>query len=195
MSKRDEIIDAAIKEFGRHSYDAASINRIIKDSGTSKGTFYHYFKDKKALYFSVMESIIEVKQRYMSSMMNDVKNEGIDFFEMIKRQTKAVAALIEDNPDLWKFGMMYTAEQGPIRKEVDERYILGIGSSFIKIIEAGIANNNFTDRYPPEFIARIIWYMTMHYFDVFFDMNETPTTKEIENRLEMLFDFLKRGFT
>lgn len=194
MSKKDEIIDAAVREFGENSYDAASINRIIKASGTSKGTFYHYFKDKKSLYFAIIDEAMKTKHEYLSVMLNEIA-QGSDFFDMMKAQAKAAAAFVDENPGLYKFGMMYASEQGPIKSEVAERYITGVGDTYQKIIAAGLSNNNFTDRYPSDFIVRIIFYMTMNYYDILFDKNEKPSMDEVEKRLDMMFDFLKRGFS
>ena len=82
MSKRDNIITAAIKEFGEFSYDAASINRIIKASGTSKGTFYHYFEDKKTLYFSIIEYTMQMKKAHFARIMESITQEGKSFFDV-----------------------------------------------------------------------------------------------------------------
>ena len=48
--KKDDIINSAIEEFGKYDYDRASVNAIIENSRTSKGTFYHYFANKEELY-------------------------------------------------------------------------------------------------------------------------------------------------
>jgi AcrR family transcriptional regulator len=195
MSKKDEIIEAAVKEFGEHSYDSASINRIIKASGTSKGTFYHYFRDKKTLYFAILEDSIRIKQEYFEKMMGEVRQEDSDFFSMMKSQAKAAAQFMRDNPELYRFGLKFAVEGGPIRNEFDERYLPAIGDSFMKIVEAGVAGRKFTKRYPPGFIARIIWHMSINYFDILFDKGASPTSEELENGLDMMYDFLKRGFS
>lgn len=195
MSKRNDIIDAAIKEFGEYSYDTASINRIIMVSGTSKGTFYHYFHDKKGLYFAIIEDAIKIKQEYFARMMEDVKQEDNDFFDIMKAQAKAGAEFMRENPGLWKFGTQFVKEQSRIKDEFEEKYFPGLSGSYMKIVEAGIAGKNFTKRYPTDFIARIIGYVSLHYYDILFDKDETPSPLKIEQMLDMLFDFLKRGFS
>lgn len=47
---REQIVSAAVEEFGMHSYSEASLNEISKRGGLSKGIIYHYFKDKDELY-------------------------------------------------------------------------------------------------------------------------------------------------
>ena len=36
---KNELIEAALDEFSSHSYENASLNKIIKTAGISKGTF------------------------------------------------------------------------------------------------------------------------------------------------------------
>ncbi len=195
MSKRDEIIDAAVKEFAEYSYDAASINRIIKSSGTSKGTFYHYFRGKKDLYFTIVKRAMDIKQSYMSNMLSDVKREGSDFFEIMKKQTEAAAAFMKDNPDLFKFGTRLAMEPGTVQNEVFEKFVPDVTDSFMKVVEKGIEGRNFTKRYPPGFMARVILYMTMNYYDILFEKGDEPSYEDIQKGLDMMFDFIKRGFS
>lgn len=49
-AKRDRIFASIKKEFDRVPLDKISINRIIKDAGISRGSFYQYFDDKGDLY-------------------------------------------------------------------------------------------------------------------------------------------------
>lgn len=195
MSKRDEIIDAAIKEFAQYSYDAASINRIIKESGTSKGTFYHYFKDKKALYFAIIEDTLRIKQEYFARMSEYMKKENSDFFNMMKAQAKAAMLFMQERPDLYKFGLKFATEQQPLKDEFSQKYLPGVQDTFKKIVESDAAVNSFSKRYPAEFAVRIILYMSMNYFDILFDKGEKPSMEEIERSLDMMYDFLKRGLS
>ena len=53
---RQRILDAAMREFARNGYDAASMNAICAENGISKGIIYHYFEDKDALYLLCVET-------------------------------------------------------------------------------------------------------------------------------------------
>lgn len=194
MSKRDDIIDAAIVEFGENSYDTASINRIIKTSGTSKGTFYHYFRDKKALYHAIIEKAMQIKQVYLAQTMDEVcKNEG-DFFDALKLQIKAATDFARESPEYYRLGVMAVMDKSMEKDEVLNKYMPDVGSYFLEVIKAGMSQGDFSKRYPPEFVSRIVWYMMMNYYDILFAEGEMPTPEKVEQRLDMLFDFLKRGF-
>ncbi|MDD2972588.1 MAG: TetR/AcrR family transcriptional regulator [Lachnospiraceae bacterium] len=47
---KQRILDAAIEEFSKRGYDAASLNTLCAEHDISKGIIYHYFKDKDELY-------------------------------------------------------------------------------------------------------------------------------------------------
>lgn len=52
--RQQAILDHAADEFAAHGPARASINRILKAAGVSKGAFYYYFHDKDDLWLAVM---------------------------------------------------------------------------------------------------------------------------------------------
>lgn len=78
LEKQQLILDAAKKEFGSVSYHEASINKIIKDAGISRGSFYMYFNDKEDLYATITNHECEVMMENIFSYL--VKNKG-DLFQ------------------------------------------------------------------------------------------------------------------
>ena len=53
------ILDAALEEFAAHGFHDASLNRMIKAAGISKGSMYYYFDGKEDLYAHVARSQLE----------------------------------------------------------------------------------------------------------------------------------------
>lgn len=49
MSKKEDIINTALKLFNSHSYNSIGVDRIISESGVAKMTFYKYFPSKEKL--------------------------------------------------------------------------------------------------------------------------------------------------
>ena len=50
--RRDEIIRAAAKRFGKHGIAKTTLDEIARDVRIGKPTIYHYFKSKDDLYYS-----------------------------------------------------------------------------------------------------------------------------------------------
>lgn len=55
--KKQKLLAAAVKEFGAHGFEHASINTILEEAGFSKGSFYYYFDDKTDLAATVFLAI------------------------------------------------------------------------------------------------------------------------------------------
>ena len=54
QEKRGIIINASIEEFAAYGLENASTNRIVKNSGIAKGSFYQYFEDKEDIFRHLM---------------------------------------------------------------------------------------------------------------------------------------------
>lgn len=52
-----QIISAAIDEFSKYGCSNASLNRICRENGISKGKLYHYFESKDDLYYQCINFI------------------------------------------------------------------------------------------------------------------------------------------
>ena len=59
QDKQNRILDVAAEDFATHGYKGASLNRIIKAAGVSKGAMYYYFEDKADLFVSVFRGFDE----------------------------------------------------------------------------------------------------------------------------------------
>ena len=57
IEKKQRIKDAAIKLMSEKGYHSTSSNEIAKEAKVSIGTFYSYFKDKKALYAELVADV------------------------------------------------------------------------------------------------------------------------------------------
>lgn len=55
--RRAAILTAGAREFAAAGFAGASFNRIIAQSGLSKGSVYYYFADKDDLYQTVLEDV------------------------------------------------------------------------------------------------------------------------------------------
>ncbi len=66
--KREKILDATNEQFTKYRYSEASINRIVKASWISRGSFYQYFEDKEDLYDYLIDQIREEKRELIQSL-------------------------------------------------------------------------------------------------------------------------------
>jgi len=64
QGKRQCVMNAAIDEFAEFGFEASSINRIVANSGISKGSFYQYFEDKMDVFKYLMDVLANEKTEY-----------------------------------------------------------------------------------------------------------------------------------
>ncbi|MDP3949318.1 TetR/AcrR family transcriptional regulator [Microbacterium sp.] len=56
--RRTALAEATVAEFARAGYEAASLNRIIRDAGMSKSSFYHFVGSKSELFDAVVRMLV-----------------------------------------------------------------------------------------------------------------------------------------
>ena len=54
---RAHLIDVATRLFAAHGYDGTSIEAVLAESGVSRGSLYHHFPGKDALFLAVLEEV------------------------------------------------------------------------------------------------------------------------------------------
>ena len=69
---KSRIVEAAWKLFQEKGYDETTIEDIIALSGTSKGTFYHYFAGKDTLLSSLSELFDSYYEELIPAMPKDL---------------------------------------------------------------------------------------------------------------------------
>jgi TetR/AcrR family fatty acid metabolism transcriptional regulator len=67
--RRDELLEAAIKVFGEHGYEAATIDQIAAEAGVSKGTMYNYFSSKQDLFAQLFSRTVAADEQRMEELL------------------------------------------------------------------------------------------------------------------------------
>jgi AcrR family transcriptional regulator len=85
--KRETIMNAAVEEFAEYGLENASTNRIVKNSGIAKGSFYQYFEDKQDVFMHMLEVIEQKEMEFFKNQHPPDHNMDIFhyFSWMIKR--------------------------------------------------------------------------------------------------------------
>lgn len=73
--KKDRIEKALIHEFGKGSFEQASITDIIKKAKIPRGSFYQYFTDKKDAVKYVIEKFILMDYEKMSTYLKETNGD------------------------------------------------------------------------------------------------------------------------
>jgi AcrR family transcriptional regulator len=96
--KRQTIVNVAIDEFADYGFESASINRIVANSGISKGSFYQYFDDKLDLFKHLVEIMAQEKTEYFKDKHPPGAN--LDTFQFYRWLIKTGMGFNATNPRL-----------------------------------------------------------------------------------------------
>jgi AcrR family transcriptional regulator len=84
--KRETIVNAAVDEFAEYGLENASTNRIVKNSGIAKGSFYQYFEDKQDVFMYLLSVLEREKMDFFKGMHPPSTN--MDTFEYFRWMVK-----------------------------------------------------------------------------------------------------------
>ena len=117
--KRERILNAAINEFAHKGYKNASTNEMVKEAGISKGLIFHYFKNKKQLYFFLYDYLMEIMEKeYFQKLWLDEK----DFLKKMRMAALTKLELFRKYPLIFKFFLTaYSETDDEVRNEVAHR--------------------------------------------------------------------------
>lgn len=102
---RGRIIEAAWKLFYRQGYDDTTVEEIIEESGTSRGSFYHYFEGKDALLSSLSYLFDEKYEQLMETM-----DPNMDSFQKLMYLNHELFAMIENSISMDLLARLYSSQ-------------------------------------------------------------------------------------
>ena len=111
MSKRNakntkgKIITAAWDLFYEQGYDDTTVEEIIERSGTSKGSFYHYFEGKDGLLGSLSYIFDEEYEKLQESLPEDMAA-----FEKLLHLNRELFSMIEERIDIDLLTRLYSTQ-------------------------------------------------------------------------------------
>ena len=111
MSKKSEkntkgkIINAAWDLFYEQGYEDTTVEEIIEKSGTSKGSFYHYFEGKDALLGSLSYIFDEEYEKLKDNLVDDMSA-----FDKLLYLNSELFNVIEDRIDIDLLTRLYSTQ-------------------------------------------------------------------------------------
>lgn len=102
---KGRIIEAAWRLFYRQGYDDTTVEEIIAESGTSRGSFYHYFEGKDALLSSV-SYLFDQKYEELTQTMDP----AMDCFDQLMYLNRELFAMIENSISLDLLARLYSSQ-------------------------------------------------------------------------------------
>ena len=196
---KQDILHAAIAEFGRVGYRAASTNEIVKKAGVSKGLLFHHFKCKEQLYTACQMYVLEEYGKYMQEHKDFTSP---DLFERILKNLHIKMEFGFKNPMF--LGIINRAwtldyDDNPLKRPKAEELVLNSMKLQADFFFEGVDGSLFREGYD---IAKIMKYsrlMLEAHWEQFASTHNNDVSAMIENMEEYfseakeIVDLLRKG--
>jgi TetR/AcrR family transcriptional regulator len=114
MSKKEELLSAALKLFAADGYENVGIQKIVETVDVKKPTLYYYFGSKQGLLAALLD-------RHFEPFLEDLVEIAVyrgDITLTLENIVKVYFRFVLASPDLYRFALslMYSSEQSEARK-------------------------------------------------------------------------------
>lgn len=192
FKNKQELIDAAIKEFSAKGYEKASLNNILKAAGISKGTFYYHFEHKEDLYFYLVDILIAEKKKFFTENINPTKNQK-NIFDFLKFLAHEGVEFAQKHPQINKFSQSFIKERGNLIYEKGlQKYDYRENQFLNYFIEKGFLQGEIREDLSPEFVKKLISYLFIHLVDIADIVNIDDFHEAVNNLIEFIKDGLAK---
>ena len=101
-SRIANIMSVALEEFSQADYQSSSFNRIIKNSGISKGTMYYYFKSKEDVFLTLLSGIRTEFKSFSLFHFDEITSKE-DYWERVQKILTYVLSELQQKQSLGSF--------------------------------------------------------------------------------------------
>jgi len=102
---KSKIVSAAWKLFYEQGYEDTTIEEIIEESGTSKGSFYHYFEGKDAL-LSSLAYMMDEKYEELEPQIGENENS----YDVLLYLNRELLTMIEETINIELLARLYSTQ-------------------------------------------------------------------------------------
>ena len=187
--KQEKLLSAAVREFTERPYNEASINRIVREAGIPRGSFYMYFRDKEDLFHYLMEESINEMLMVFEEVL---RSQGGDIFAALPAMYDHLQSRRSADRSLGGMGMMSAIvnrndglQKGGLLEFVDPERIL-------KRIE-NCVNPDLLELREPEDLRCILRMLIMLMVPIMYNGLRPGADPEGREKLERALEILRRG--
>jgi AcrR family transcriptional regulator len=83
VNRRSEILKVARNLFLTKDYDKTTMVDIMDALEIAKGTIYHYFRSKEALFEAVIEDIVEENIKHMRTLVKNTPKNALEKIQLL----------------------------------------------------------------------------------------------------------------
>lgn len=183
-TRKDRIMDTALRIFAEKSFQEATISEISKKAGVSEATIYEYFGTKEDLLFAIPEKI--------SNDANEESEAVLPYIKDAEGRMRAILfsyiQLYESNPHYSALVLLQLMSSKRFRQTAAHAAIRRSAHRLLECIREGIADGTFRSD-ADAYLIRSMLMGTIEHLFIHWHMQGMP--KRDKTIMEMLDPFLE----
>ena len=190
--KRALICQVAIDEFAAHSFDQASINRIITGSGIAKGSFYQYFENKKDLFQYLLQVAAAEKLNYLAPVIRNPEQH--DFFILVRELYRAGIQFAAEHPQYAEISKKLLASKGtPIYEEIIGRNMPSASEFFEPLLANAVVRGEVRADIDAKMLAYMVTSLSALVVEFYLEHVGTDYDDQMMKTVDQVLDILRHG--
>jgi len=188
-TRKDRIMDAALRIFAEKSFQEATISEISREAGVSEATIYEYFGTKEDLLFAIPEKI-----------SNDTFEESEAVLPYIKDVEGRMRAILfsyiqhyQNNPDYSALVLLQLMSNKRFRQTEAHAAIRRSAHQFLDCIRDGIADGTFRPDADAYLIRSMLMGTIEHLFIHWHMQGKPQGEKSIMDMLDPFLEIVLSG--
>jgi AcrR family transcriptional regulator len=183
-SRKDRIMDAALRVFAEKTFQEATISEISKESGVSEATIYEYFGTKEDLLFAIPEKITNdtlARSQLVLPFIKDVEGR-------MRAILQSYIQLYQNNPHYSALVLLQLMSNKRFRQTAAHELIRLSAHGLLDCIRDGIADGTFRKN-ADAYLIRSMLMGTIEHLFIHWHMQGMP--KREKSLIDMLDPFLE----
>lgn len=188
--KQQRILNAAFELFAKNGYKRASTLDICEKAAISKGALFHYFGNKRNLFFYLYDIGVAI---IMEEMLQSDFSKNSDFFARMEGMSKAKMKAMKTHPFVYAFFVkIYSEEDKSVHAELSQRLrkLSSNQSSMLDDIDQG----KFRKEVDLNVLCNLIVNFAVEFLQTKFTNDENTDMEEIMNEFQLYIDMLRENF-
>jgi len=159
-TRKDRIMEAALRIFAEKSFQEATISEISKEAGVSEATIYEYFGTKEDLLFAIPEKISNDTYDESEAALPFIKGaEG-----RLRAQMFSYMRLYQNNPHYSALVLLQLMSNKRFRQTAAHAAIRRSAHRVLECIREGIADGTFRKDVDPYLVRSMLMGTVEHIF-------------------------------
>lgn len=152
-SKRDRILDAAVRVFARKGFYATRVSEVAKAAEVADGTIYLYFRSKDDLLVSLFENRVDKLLAFLDHERPRAARAG----DQLRRIIEMQLGLLEGERDLAEVITVIFRQSMKLMKRQAASKFMAYLDAIADVVAEGQAAGEFRRDVSPHFAARAIF--------------------------------------